>query len=338
MEVISLSPTGNGAHVVHSSIAKHLSNYTSIGYSPWLTLMPPLLYKIGKQRSASLIHAPLDYACFFKREGVPLIATAHNFVLDRFMRQFSSLLQGIHYSTDLKYFTKCSLESATCVTAVSEYTARLVKSELGYNKTIPIIYNGIDECLFKPKRIKNDHHKKKKFKILFSGNLTQRKQFGILPALSRELGSEFEILYTGGLNEHTGFRKTVKGGVDLVNLGSISYEKMPDIYNSVDALFMPSVREGFGLAVAEAMACGLPIVANNSSSIPELTTDNKGGFLCEQGNVSQYVSAFRMLCEDKKLCDEMGGFNRDRIERKFTLHRMISEYQSLFESYNCYKY
>ena len=58
---------------------------------------------------------------------------------------------------------------------------------------------------------------------------------------------------------------------------------MPERYGSMDILLMPSVREGFGLSIAEAMACGLPVVATNCSAIPELIDDGKGGFLCPPG-------------------------------------------------------
>lgn len=47
--------------------------------------------------------------------------------------------------------------------------------------------------------------------------------------------------------------------------------------------------EGFGYAVAEAMACEKPVVCTNGSLLPELVVDQKSGFLCEQDNVSDFV-------------------------------------------------
>ena len=331
MKVLSLSPTGNGAHVVHSLIAKHLNDYTSVGYSPWITLMPYLLSHLGKNHRASIVHAPLDYACFFKRDGVPLIATAHNFVLDDFMRNYSTRLQRLHYQTDLAYFTRRSLDMASCVTAVSNYTAGIIRSEMSYASPIPVIYNGIDETAFTPEIKKSDISKRKIFRILFSGNLTLRKQFTVLPKLAETLGAGFEIVCAGGLNSKVLRENGFSDAEAITYLGRVPYEEMPAVYNSVDALFMPSVREGFGLAVVEAMACGLPVVANNCSSIPELFQDKEGGFLCEVGNLSQYVDAFRALSDDERLCHRMGGVNRGHVEKKFTLSRMVSEYQCLFE-------
>jgi glycosyltransferase involved in cell wall biosynthesis len=105
---------------------------------------------------------------------------------------------------------------------------------------------------------------------------------------------------------------------------------MPNRYRQMDILLMPTVREGFGLAVAEAMACGLPVVASNCSSIPELIDDGKGGFLCPIGDVKAFAEKINLLAESPGLRKEMGQYNRARIEKKFTLERMVKEYQKVF--------
>ena len=107
---------------------------------------------------------------------------------------------------------------------------------------------------------------------------------------------------------------------------------MPDIYRSKDLLLMPTVREGLPLAVLEAMACGLPVVASDCSSLPELIDHGKGGFLCPVGDVAAFAEKVNLLAESPALRREMGEYNRARVERMFTLDRMASEYEALFES------
>jgi glycosyltransferase involved in cell wall biosynthesis len=115
-------------------------------------------------------------------------------------------------------------------------------------------------------------------------------------------------------------------------LGRIEHADMPAVYQSMDALFMPSVREGFGLCVAEAMACGLPVVACRESAMPELVEAGRGGTLCPVDDVACYADAIRRLADDRVSARRMGEFNRGRIEEQFTQVRMIEEYRALFES------
>ncbi len=94
---------------------------------------------------------------------------------------------------------------------------------------------------------------------------------------------------------------------------------------------MPTVREGFGMAVAEAMACGLPVVASDCSSIPELIDDGKGGYLCPVGDVKAFAEKINLLAESPNLRREMGEYNRTKVEKMFTLEKMAKGYQELFE-------
>ncbi|MEI6610843.1 MAG: glycosyltransferase family 4 protein, partial [Deltaproteobacteria bacterium] len=118
---------------------------------------------------------------------------------------------------------------------------------------------------------------------------------------------------------------------NLKNLGRISIEDMPKLYRNCNILLFPSVREGFGLAAAEAMSCGIPVVATDCSSLPELIDDGKGGFLCPLGDVDAFADKIRYLAENSQLRREMGDYNRAKVEKMFTLDRMIGQYKELFE-------
>lgn len=125
--------------------------------------------------------------------------------------------------------------------------------------------------------------------------------------------------------------KIKKAPGDLISVGSVPFEEMPNLYRDMDILLMPTVREGFGLSVAEAMACGLPVVASGCSSIPELIDDYKGGFLCPVGDVNVFAEKINILAESPSLRKEMGEYNRAKVEKMFTLNRMVNEYKKLFE-------
>lgn len=323
MKIHSPLARGNGAYVLHQSLAKNIKGYKVQGFNPYLTLFPPILPLLHYRSQPDIIHTTPDYGIFFRKKNIPLIITVHHLVLDSFMRQYSSLAQSIHYQTDLRYFIKKAHEKATIVTSVSHFTTDMVLKELGYTGEIRTIYNGIDTDRFKPlKKAKSGP-----LKVLFCGNLTNRKGANLLPAIAEKLDRGVEIFYTSGLRTKNTFYNNLR----LHPLGTIPTADMPAIYQDADILLFPTVREGFGLVAAEAMSCGLPVVATNCSSLPELVVAGKGGFLCELGKVDEFASRINQLAASPALRSEMGEFNRARVEEKFTLARMVREYQNLFE-------
>lgn len=323
--VLSPMAMGNGAYVVHKSLERAISGYQVIPYNPYRTLFPPSLFLLGRNHPADVIHTTPDYAFFHQRKKVPLVITFHNYVLDRFMRQYSSVLQNIHYQTDLKLFTRMALAKADAVTAVSRFTADLVRKELKPAQDIRVIYNGVDQTMFVPGK-RNSNRGTKPLTVLFCGNLTRRKGAQWLGPIADRLGRNIVIAYTSGLRT----TELLANHPRLSNIGKVPHQQMPAVYQDADILLFPTVREGFGLAAAEAMSCGLPVVATDCSSMPELIDHGKGGFLCPVGDVDAFAERISHLADSPQQRKEMGEYNRAKVERVFTLERMVREYEELF--------
>ena len=324
--VLSPMAVGNGAYVVHKAIESLIPGYRVVPYHPYRTFFPPSLFLPGRFSRAGLIHTAPDYAIFHGHHRVPLVLTFHNYVLDRLMRPYSSSLQYFHYQTDLKFFTRLAVERADLITAVSRFTADLVKRDLRLADDVRVIYNGVDAALFVPSRWLSGKMADK-IQVLFCGNLTRRKGAQWLVPILDKLDRNIVIAYTSGLRSSS----LPVTHARLQCLGAVPHEKMPEVYRTADILLFPTVREGFGLVAAEAMACGLPVVASNCSSLPELIDDGRGGFLCPVGDVEAFAGKIRLLAENPHLRREMGEYNRAKVEELFTLNRMVDEYQRLFE-------
>lgn len=329
MKLVITSPiaTGNGAYIVHRLLESCIPGYEVIPFNPYRTLFPPFLSQVCRGRRADMVHTTPDYAIFHARKDAPLVVTFHNYVLDRFMGRYSSVLQNIHYQTDLKLFTKLAVRKATAVTAVSRFTAALVEKEMKLSSSsVRVIYNGVDHSLFTPSPTRNNTTKKN-ITVLFSGNLSLRKGARWLAPIAERLDRNIAIHYTSGLQPSD----MLPDHPQLYCLGGVPYEKMPALYQNADILLFPTVREGFGLAAAEAMACGLPVVASDCSALPELIDEGRGGFLCPVGDVDAFAEKINLLAGNPRLRHEMGEYNRDKVERMFTLKRMTAQYQALFE-------
>jgi glycosyltransferase involved in cell wall biosynthesis len=322
LTIFSPVPSGCGAYIVHRLLAEQLPNYQLRPYPPLLSLVPPLLYRY-RDPQARLVHTTPDYGLFAHYPRQPLILTFHGYALDQAFRAHSSWLQNLHSSTDLRYFTQQAVARAQVITAVSQYTADLVRQDLPCTAPIRVIYNGVDTERFQPAL---GRRTSAQVQVLFSGNLTRRKGALWLPAIAAHLHPGILVHYTQGLRT----RCTLPTLPNLRSVGAVAYTDMPQHYQAADILLMPTVREGFGLAVAEAMACGLPVVASDVSALPELVVEGQGGFLCPVGDVACFAARLNQLADDPVLRRQMGEFNRARASALFNLPRMVRQYHELF--------
>jgi glycosyltransferase involved in cell wall biosynthesis len=318
-------PKGSGALVVHRFLQKTIPDYCLRTYHPYQEVFPLTLLGLNVPPETRVIHTTPDYGYFFARHSAKLVLTFHNYVLDAFMRPYSTWFQKIHYLTDLKWWTRMGVQKAHILTAVSQFTADVAKQNLRLKKPVHVIYNGIDTNLFRPPR----HRKKpqRRLRVFFSGNLSRRKGSQWLASISKRISGRAEIFYTSGLR-HRGY---IPQTGNLTCLGSVRHEKMPELYRSMDILLLPTVREGFSMAVLEAMASGLPVVASDCSSLPEQIDHGQGGFLCSIGDCRTFAQYIRHLATNRDLCVAMGQYNRARIEARFTLNHMVRAYVDLFK-------
>ena len=316
--------TGNGAYIVHKTLETEIFDYNVIDYSPFWTFFPFALRIFSPIKSTRLIHTTPDYAIFSYRKEIPMVLTFHNYVLDPWMRSYSSPLQRIHYRTDLRLWTKLATRKAHTITAVSNFTASLAKKDLNISHAIRVIYNGIDTAHFTPA---HSNTSRKELCIFFSGNLTRRKGAHWLHAIGKRLKKNVTIYYTQGLRT----RKPLQASHGLKAIGPVPFRQMANRYREMDILLLPTVREGLSLSVLEAMACGLPVIASDCSSLPEQIDHGKGGFLCPVGDVDAFAEKINILADSPRLRREMGEYNRAKVEKMFTLGRMVYEYKNLFE-------
>jgi glycosyltransferase involved in cell wall biosynthesis len=88
-------------------------------------------------------------------------------------------------------------------------------------------------------------------------------------------------------------------------------------YQAADLLVSTSLMEGFGLAIAEAMACGVPVVATQVGSIPEVVCDRETGFVVPVNDEKALYQAIERLLEDSQLAHKMGQAGQKRVETLF---------------------
>ena len=106
---------------------------------------------------------------------------------------------------------------------------------------------------------------------------------------------------------------------------------MPELYAAADVFCLPSLYEGFPLAILEAMAAGLPVVATSVAGNPEAVEDGVHGRLVEAEDAAGLAVALLDLIEDEDARRRMGRQARQRVEEEFSIERIGSAYRELWE-------
>jgi len=273
-----------------------------------------------KRKDADIFHCGGDGGFALKLKSKPLVVTVFHLVFGSDYQRYTVFVQRIYHSL-FKRYLKNSLQVADEIVAISMSISRDLQILFGINNA-KIIYPGIDTNLFRPRKIYNSSNT---VKLFFVGNLIKRKGVDLLPLIMERLGNKFRLFYISP----SGVMKFSQ--TNMVPLDFLSKRTLVEMYNQCDIFLFPSRLEGFGYAVAEAMSCEKPVVCTNSSSLPELVVNERGGFLCEMDNVDDFVAKIKILAADKSLREKMGKFNRKRVLEKFTLERMAKEYLKLYQ-------
>jgi glycosyltransferase involved in cell wall biosynthesis len=230
------------------------------------------------------------------------------------------------------YYRFCTniCKKASRVVTVSEFSKREIADTLHIKKEkIVVIYNGIDHNVFYPKERK----KEREFKIGFVGALVKQKNaFGVVRAFAKLKNRTHVKLLIGGVGREEKkirefIRKHKVKNVQIV--GFIPEDKLNDFYNSLDLFVFPSFYEGFGLPVLEALACGVPVITSNTSSLPEIA--GEAGILVNPNSVDEIVNAMERVIKNKKLQNKM-RVNGIKQAKKFDWEKTARETLKVYES------
>ncbi len=99
---------------------------------------------------------------------------------------------------------------------------------------------------------------------------------------------------------------------EVLFLGIVEDEDMPMLYNCADIFVYPSLYEGFGLPPLEAMACGIPVITSNTSSLPEVI--GNAGIMVDPDDINALCKAMYNVLKDKKLWHQMSNKGLERAK------------------------
>ncbi len=260
---------------------------------------------------ASLFHATEHLLPKLTR--VPSVFTLHDVAYLRFP-QYHLLQNRVYLSLMMPRF----LAQAQSIIAISASTRREALSSYRLDPAkVVVIPEGV-EPRFRPEHdpsrlaeIRARYALPTRF-ILFVGTIEPRKNLPTLLdayAALRPKAPEVGLVVAGGKGWlHQGFydRLRALGLADRVQLtGFVPDDDLPALLSAAEVFAYPSVYEGFGLPPLEAMACGVPVVVSNTSSLPEVVGD--AGLLAPPLDPGAWAGALARLVTDDSLRQELRG-------------------------------
>lgn len=240
---------------------------------------------------------------------------------------------------------RLAVERSACTIAISQQTKNDIVELMNVSPDkIRVIYNGV-ESRFQPiadinylAQIANKYRLPDKF-LLFVGTFSPRKNIsGILRSFS-VLKKRFRLphrlvmvgekgwLYRSDLE----FVNSLGLEQDVIFPGYVADEDLPGVYNLADVLLFPSLYEGFGLPVLEAMACGTPVVTSNMSALPEVA--GPAGLLVDPYDQEEIASGAYRLLSDKALSSELIRAGLD-WSKNFSWDKTAREMLTVFQMAN----
>ena len=107
-------------------------------------------------------------------------------------------------------------------------------------------------------------------------------------------------------------------------------EDLPDVYHAADVFLSTSNYEGFGLAIVEAMAAGLPVVATRVGGVEDPIQEEQTGRLCPPGDRAALAASTLELLRDAELRHRLGDAGRARATRMFDVKAMVKQFEDLY--------
>ena len=286
-----------------------------------------------------LYHVPQNGVGLSGNVNCPKTITLHDIiplrmpqtVSDRYLRIFNEEMPKI-------------LDNCDGIITVSEFSKLDIAEEFNFPKEKIFVTHLAAEDIYRPidraycKKFIKDNYKIADNFILYVGGYSPRKNIiGILEAFSLlkdNLKEDLKIVITGkkGISYEIYKNKAIELGISnsVIFTDFIPLNDLPIFYNACEFLVYPSFYEGFGLPPLEAMACGVPVIASNVTSLPEVCRNS--AILIDPNDIDELCYSMERVLTDsflKLTMIERGLSTSNNYSWKNTALNTIKAYESI---------
>ena len=318
---------------------------------------PKMEYDFVQPKSLRLLRSPA-YRSLWSQVRLPLHLLRHRYDLVHLLEHKIPILYkhktvvtihdlGIYKFPDtipklererFYLFTREAILNATHIITISQSSKRDICNIFGISpERIDVVYHGVDHSFYK---LNVTPTKRKHPYILSVGTLQPRKNYVLLIRAFKRLCAtlsvpiELLIVGKGWISDEIVKEAKEQPFTDRIHLlGYISQDQMPALYAGATMVATPSLYEGFGISVIEAMASGTPVVAANTSSLPEVV--GSAGLLIDPRDELLWVETMRDLITDPaqlQVLRERGILQARKFTWKRTAEETLTVYRKILDN------
>ena len=302
-------------------------------------------------KSIEFAHTPIIFTLFFRLLGLPRHSLIHLHVAQALSPEIVYLvskLKGIPYIAHIhldvdpsgpfgfllepykKLFLKRVLKSAAKIICLSEPQKKLIASKYALPlDSIVVIPNGVAEEYFVGKRTSQNAIPH----LLFVGRLVAQKNLSLLVKAVSQMKTSIllDIVGEGELKEDI---EALIQQYELKNVklhGQKTSKELLEFYQSADIFVLPSFKEGVSLAMLEALAAGLPVVASDTSELRQILSEC--GVLIQDPNSTNYASALDALLSDKDALRKLSYASLKKA-RSYSWENVLDSIEDVYKKIN----
>ena len=266
-----------------------------------------------------VLFMPIQQIPFARPKKMKTVAVIHDLAFHIYPEQFTYkdwLLQHV--------FTAYVARNADKIIAVSQATANDIAKYYDRTENVHVVHHGVNHQVFRP--VEERHPQLSAPYLLYVGQIQPRKNM-------IRLVQAFEILYQQEKNlqlviagSHGWLNTPIYRyiGVSLarsniIQLGRVGDKLLPALYSHAEVFVLPSLYEGFGMPILEAMACGCPVVTSNISSMPEVA--GEAGILVDPNSVESIAEGIQEARSRREELQEKGL----QHARQFTWEKTVQQ-------------
>lgn len=277
-------------------------------------------------------HWTYEFALAALDSGKPTVITAHDAPLN-ILRLHPHPYRVARVLMSLQVISR-----AQCLTAVSPYVAVHLKRFFFPKVKIHVVPNGVASNLFCMARRRSGETKPLTFATVLTGWAGRKNGHAAIAAFHRFRASHpgAKLLMFGdghGANEAAAQWAAEQGMQDGIEfIGATDHSGMLQTLSSrVDVLVHPSLEESFGMAVAEAMALGIPVIGGRQSgAVPYLLEQGEVGLLTDVASPAAIATSMEMLADDAPLRERLSTAARHSSKSRFDMRRALSRFEEIY--------